>query len=742
MKTTSKRWWVLAGVALGCAEAPSAGNAGSQDAVTPAPVSPGTLSEQEKAFSTQFAAVLAEAGTMTAAGLLAEYPSPAKAASLTYDTLAAALLDQITTTLALTDGDRAKLAENGFVVLGRHEATPSTVFHQVYKAHLPLLITSDSLLHALHQSFDTVLKEMEVAALTGTVEAMLRGTHEALGDIATEGPLADAKADLDLYLSVARSLLAGQLVPPIDGALTAGVEAFLGHVAGLRLQNVELFGASRVEDFSQFEPRGHYTESKELERYFKAVMWLGRVDLRFREFDPMSGAPIWNDRQIRAAWMLRAALDAGGARTHWETTDRLIGALMGEVDSLDFRVLDAFVEEAGLDATTAGGDLTDVHAILENGAYGRQRISSHYLATDPFSAEVTPTPIAFTVLGQRYVIDSHVMSNVVYDRIVTPEGQKPQRRLPSSLDAMFVLGHNHALTHLGAELEAWQYAGGLHAIRFLADSHGPEFWENSVYNLWLSGLRELSALPPGAPEAMTTPAWSDKALHTSLGSWAELRHDTILYAKQSYTGGAACEFPDAYVEPYPALYARLGRAASRLADVVATLSPEQRAAMSVDVADWAARWVDATGKLESMAKKQLTDEPFDAAEQALADGWIAEESQGCVMSFTGVYPKLIADPAGITEFDPTIADVHTNPNEDGPLAPAAVLHVGTGWTDVMVFTRDSCEGVKAYVGPTTSFYEVEEPGVARLTDEEWRDRLFQNPALPRPSFTASFLANP
>ncbi|MBT9555066.1 MAG: DUF3160 domain-containing protein, partial [Myxococcales bacterium] len=458
-------------------------------------------------------------------------------------------------------------------------------------------------------------------------------------------------------------------------------------------------------------------------------------------FDPNSGEPIWNDRQIRAAWLLREALDAGGARTHWESADALIGALMGEIDSLDFRGLDAFVTEAGLDEAKVAGDLTDVHAILENGTYGRQRISSHYLATNPFSAEVTPTPIAFTVLGQRYIIDSHVMANVVYDRIVTPEGQKPMRRLPSSLDAMFVLGHNHALTHLGAELDAWQYAGGLHAIRFLADSHGKEFWENSVYNLWLSGLRELSGAPVGAPASMLSAAWADKSLHTSLASWAELRHDTILYAKQSYTGGAGCEYPDAYVEPYPALYSRLGQAASRLSAVVSTLTPAQRQAMSVDVADWAARWVDATGKLESMAKKQLSEEPFDADEQALVDGWVAEESQGCVMSFTGIYPKLIADPEGITEFDPTIADVHTNPNEDGPLAPAAVLHVGTGWTDVMVFTRDSCEGVKAYVGPTTSFYEVEEPGVERLTDEEWRERL-QQQAPPRPGLTASFLSVP
>ena len=34
---------------------------------------------------------------------------------------------------------------------------------------------------------------------------------------------------------------------------------------------------------------------------------------------------------------------------------------------------------------------------------------------------------------------------------------------------------------------------------------------------------------------MQTTAWQDKELNITLASWAELRHDTILYVKQSYT---------------------------------------------------------------------------------------------------------------------------------------------------------------------------------------------------------------
>ena len=62
---------------------------------------------------------------------------------------------------------------------------------------------------------------------------------------------------------------------------------------------------------------------------------------------------------------------------------------------------------------------------------------------------------------------------------------------------------------------------------------------------------------------MRTPMWNRRILNTQLESWAELRHDNLLYAKQSFTAVAACEYPDAYVDPYPAFYAAMARMADK-----------------------------------------------------------------------------------------------------------------------------------------------------------------------------------
>src|SRR5262249_45802862 len=76
----------------------------------------------------------------------------------------------------------------------------------------------------------------------------------------------------------------------------------------------------------------------------------------------------------------------------------------------------------------------------------------------------------------------------------------------------------------------------------------------------LSPNAERDAALPGV---MKTNGWSRRMLGTQLASWAELRHDTLLYAKQSFTAMALCEYPDAYVKPYPSFFQALSRLAKK-----------------------------------------------------------------------------------------------------------------------------------------------------------------------------------
>ncbi len=89
---------------------------------------------------------------------------------------------------------------------------------------------------------------------------------------------------------------------------------------------------------------------------------------------------------------------------------------------------------------------------------------------------------------------------------------------------------------------------------------GADTWTQNLYWGWLYCLLALlDEKGDGYPTFMKSQAWADKELNTGLGSWTELRHDTILYTKQSYaTLGLEMGSPKkGYVEPNPELYGRL-----------------------------------------------------------------------------------------------------------------------------------------------------------------------------------------
>ena len=116
--------------------------------------------------------------------------------------------------------------------------------------------------------------------------------------------------------------------------------------------------------------------------------------------------------------------------------------------------LDRFLADAGINTSV---DLLhhpaprQLLAQLTSGDYGRQRISAQIQVADPAVSEPVPPPISFMLLGQRFSLDSYLLNNLVYDRLVV-DGHKVDRRLPSPLDVMYALGNDRAATHLQSEL--------------------------------------------------------------------------------------------------------------------------------------------------------------------------------------------------------------------------------------------------------------------------------------------------
>ena len=702
--------------------------------------------QQDEWVEKEYAPVQEQAKQIGVDEFLALYPPPAYVDKLSYDPLTAAGLELIKSYAGLTAEHDELLSTNGFVAVSDSPTTTfATTYLDLYFNDLPVLITADSLLYALHKSFDSILKDLELSVLRAEVDTMLAATHAELGKQlkGLPGDLTAAARDLDVFLTVGRSLLANDVLASVSGDadVDAKVKDILDAAAALQPKRVELFGVAADYDFSQLQPRGHYEEDPLLQTYFKAMIWLGRTDLPMVTFDEKQN-PQFNRRGLEAAFLLDAALVASGADVHWKRVDKTIGLLIGEHDSMSPPDMTKYMDAVGAHSAAELAALPDdiLYKKLIDGDYGIQRIMSQIMATDPTDPPVV-LPRVFHMMGQRFTIDSYVFNNVTYDRVQDLRtGVKVTRMLPSELDVQFVLGNNAAAPHLKPELDQWGYQGVLHEMRFLVDSHPQEFWDGSFYNGWLSAIRALSdnADFESRPEPMRTAAWADKGLNTQAASWAELRHDTLLYVKQSYSGEPGCEYPDAYVEPVPHFYDRLAHLGDLGGKVMAELAADGFQVQPA--ADFFAHLGTVSTTLETIAQKELDQQPLAQAEYDFLRGAIEAETVGCgAVQYDGWYGRLFYDVTKIAEFEPTIADVHTAPADADGNPKGWVLHAATGRPMLMVFTMADCSGSRAYIGPISSFHSVLTENFDRKTDSEWQETLGNGNVPARPSWTESFV---
>jgi hypothetical protein len=459
------------------------------------------------------------------------------------------------------------------------------------------------------------------------------------------------------------------------------------------------------------------------------MMWLGRIDLRLVETLD-DGSRVLRRGQVESMLMLREIMDEA-LLADWSLIDRIVTAFVGEHDYMTVAQTSSLMQELRITTLSELSRVSDAaltEAILA-GQYGEQRIASHVMRKSP-GAPTLPLNASFALFGQRYVVDSHVFSQVVYDRVKT-------RVVPDPLDAAFAaLGNDHALPLLQDAMAAHEYAGNLAAMRRVVDAHPESSWQSSLYTLWLGALRELSpgaiarasALPATLPDVTRTEPWGRRLLNTQLGSWAQLRHDTLLYAKQSYTGFSDCEYPAAYVDPYPVFWKKLLSLAERGALLLQGLNVDSPVLDRASA--YFARFSEIVTVLHAMSEHQLTGMPHSEAHLAFVNEAVLINDGGSgAPTIDGWYHKLLYRPASFSEVDLTIADVHTDPGGPLPISRApSVLHVGTSYPRLMVAAIEGCDGPRAYAGPVFAYKKHLTNGLIRLNDEEWTKLVDRAPA--------------
>jgi hypothetical protein len=676
--------------------------------------------------------------------------------------------DRVTSRIPLSDEASQVLRASGLVVIdnpfGQQERV-SELYEAISDHDVPVFVTTDSLLHLYHIQFAETLRIVEEQSFYPDLWSISQRLLErSLEQHEThDGEIREAARRNAAYLAVALELLDAepdQICAPGMGACT---EALFGEAEaadysfeppGVVAAEVEKeIAAIRMhagmdtsaiftyeEDYSQYVPRGHYTRSAKLENYFLAMTWYGRMAmLLVGGPNGLVGETDARIQTMQAALLTHALAGEPELMRMWERIYAVTSFYVGFSDDLGppeyatalEAVFAGAFEPSALDAAAVDemkATLATYRSPAIQGGTGGCAIEP------PFTAEQAEKCLeqtaGFRLMGQRFIPDSYLFSNLVSPHVGTFVGDDcpgtftcavtdagPWRVIPRGLDVMALLGSTRADHVLAASGDA-EYSDYDEQRDVLAEefqSFDERRWHQSLYFAWLESLAALlGQYPEGYPPFMRTLAWEDKQLNTALASWAELRHDTVLYAKQSYTVGVTSAEPGAappeepvvgYVEPVPHFYNRL-LALTRMTN----------------------QGLEELGVLDSLTKGRLEQLERILAQlvaisvRELANEELTEEDHELIESFGEALTGVIAGVDDETLRTTMAADVHTDVNT------GQVLQETVGRLDLLVVAYVVPDGrVLLGAGPVLTHYEFLQPMGERLTDERWREMLSTDP---------------
>ena len=647
----------------------------------------------------------------------------------------------------LSVAQRQRLATNGFVVSPGTEREFFTVYEKARYANLPIFVSSDAMLHVYHLMFSKTLREAEaghfIPVLQKLNQAMLAKADEIYQQLQGTPEWGDAAMRLVAYFGVASKLLDPTVQAPAYADNLVQQELALIEAAS-GLQPSPIFPLlENGEDYTQYIPRGHYTRSEALKAYFKSMMWYGRMTFRLKGADPNAGK-----FESRSAILLVYALrntqvEGKPALDAWADLYAPTVFFVGRSDDLTVvqygDVLD-YVYGAGAALPAIADEARLGTFIDEAWKLPPPKILGMVIMDTDNEDEATK---GLRFMGQRFVPDAYIFRQLVYRNVGTRDHR---RGLPDGLDLFAAMGSERAYSLLEqkGDTNYENYPQQMQKVQEWLKSLTTAEWTETLNNTWLYSFFPLIEVPgSGYPAFMQNSAWLDKQLNTRLGSWAELKHDTILYAKQVYAelGGGPPPPPPlpplGYVEPVPLFFARL----SALTAMTRT-GLDSRGLLGEKDKDGLAQLEDLASALQVMAGKELRGEPLTAEEYERIR-FIGGELEHLTMLAAETES---VEPGAKTYMDEeqqaaVIADVATDP---GAAPQPAVLEVGVGrineiYVVVPVIEANGAAYLQVATGGVFSFYQFEWPASDRLTDEKWRLMLDNNGAPALPAWTGSFI---
>ena len=460
-----------------------------------------------------------------------------------------------------------------------------------------VLITNDLLLHSFHKLFDNTLKYYEQTTARNTIKDLSNKLFEKFVDLAENETDPDLKETYE-FLAAYRSVPAIILVdgdkfksnnrwwgigwPTNDDKEIKKIIKdyeweYLKKLSPLYKESIpdiidEVLSANTLEDFdpflytfsprfivknrikqdyTQFTPRSHYTDNAELKTYFMAMKWLMREKFYFGD-----------DKLVDAALVMVNNISDEDTVRLWELSAK-IKKLIGWDDDLTLESLTAWMKENNINSTENIKKLTkkqreELFALvpqkIQSSAYERNTKIEWKISAD----NAKDMTAGFVFFGEKFTLDSYL-----FDLMTAGAAEKEFEIMPKKQTALIVpdvLKWNwDAAQIVDLWLKEWvekekslkdkqhilednkhtQYSSYNRVKQEAKEKIEKEVKEStvmdSVYHKWLDMIWLLvDNVEENAPYFKLDPLYKLKNLVSYMGSYTELKHDTLLYVKQAY----------------------------------------------------------------------------------------------------------------------------------------------------------------------------------------------------------------
>lgn len=430
----------------------------------------------------------------------------------------------------------ADLSKNNFSLVAANRSMPFYIYDKNAYNYIPHYITTDLYLFILHKYFGKFLENLDENYLSKQLMTMVNQLRPELSvaDYSDESTN-EALAWAETYLSLTHFALTEEKTEPRQ-AFKAVYDQETQSILGL--QGAPAFIPNELVNYAELSPRGHYTKTDELARYFKAFKWIS-----------LNGADIDKDDELKGmtalAYFIKTSEKAMAA---YQGFTRVVEKMAGQEDNVSFKDLLPLLDESKpLSELMNSQSLDQVRVKLRS--LNKEKVKAVLGPLFPGKEEET-TRLYF--LSSTYSISAEVFSKLVHIN-----GNDSRRPFPKALDIPAVFGDKTAEKIITEEYDddsKWaDYPKRLSALQTQFEDF--DQWEHNYAFKGLKTALAATAEQESYPGFMKTDAYNRKELSTMLSSWTHIKHDLVLYQEKPYAaeagqgGGPPAPNHYSYVEP-------------------------------------------------------------------------------------------------------------------------------------------------------------------------------------------------